>query len=190
MVEALGADYWKPVQCGIQEGTDRETVKGLVSHQTSEFHLEAYCLDHPFSPHHAARLSGQELDPNMVTLPATSRPLVVEAVGGILVPFRKSLLMLDLLTKWNSHWVIVSKNYLGSINHTLMTAEVLRKRNIPILGIIFNGDENPDSEQFILEYTGLTLLARIHPEPKIDPTTIKKYAELWKDKLQSKVRTM
>lgn len=94
--------------------------------------------------------------------------------------------MLDLLTKWDSHWVIVSKHYLGSINHTLMTVEVLRQRGIPIWGIIFNGAENADTENFILDYTKLPCLGHIEPEPSIDPNTISKYAALWKDKLQAK----
>ncbi|TXI38047.1 MAG: dethiobiotin synthase [Nitrosomonas sp.] len=187
LAEALGADYWKPVQWGTGAITDRETIKGLVSHPNVQVHPEAYSFDIAQAPHHISPLTGQELDPNKISLPITDRPLIIESTGGILVPFRRSLLMLDVLTKWESHWVIVSKNYLGSINHTLMTVEVLRQRQVPIWGIIFNGPEDPASENFILNYTGLSCLARLHVEPQIDPNTVKKYATLWKEKLKHKM---
>lgn len=190
MVQALAADYWKPVQCGLEPSTDRHTVRQLVTHESIECHPEAYLLEHPVSPHQAARMSGQELDPNKVSLPNTNRPLIIETAGGVMVPFRQSVLMLDLLTQWESHWVIVSKHYVGSINHTLMTVEVLRQRGVPIWGIVFNGSENPDSERFILEYTGLPCLARIQPEPEISQNTIQRYAAVWKTKLQSKMLTI
>ena len=118
MAEALGADYWKPVQWESGTISDRETVKSLVTHPEIRVHPEAYSFDMEMAPHRISPLTGQELDPNKVWLPNTTRPLIIETTGGILVPFRRSLLMLDILTRWESHWVIVSKNYLGSINHT------------------------------------------------------------------------
>lgn len=182
LTEALQADYWKPVQCGTEPETDTETVKRLISSGASRCHPEAYLLPHPTSPHQAARLSKITLDPTVVSLPCTDTPLVIETAGGVMVPFVDNLLMLDLLSKWDSQWIVVSKNYLGSINHTLMTVEVLQKRGLSILGIIFNGSTNLDSEQFILRYTKLPCLARLPMEEKISTQTIQKYATLWKKK--------
>lgn len=148
LTEALQADYWKPVQAGGLDFTDTDTVKSLVSNERSIFHPEAYSLKMAASPHKAAAAEGVEIDVKGMRLPATQNNLVVEGAGGLMVPLNKRYLVLDLVQQLGLEVVLVSRNYLGSINHTLLTAEVLRYRKIPVAGIIFNGEENATSEDF------------------------------------------
>jgi len=107
------------------------------------------------------------------------RPLIIESVGGVMVPLTKTHTTLDLFQTWMCKWVVVSRHYLGSINHTLLTLEVLKQRHIDIAGVIFNGEPNLDSEAAILEISQIPMLARLCPEKEFDKTTIHRYARLW-----------
>lgn len=176
----LQGDYWKPVQCGGDPEFDSVTVKNLVDLKYSCIHAPAYTLEAPFSPHHAARLENVTINPQSVTLPETSRPLIIEGVGGVLVPLTRTVTTLDLFSSWACQWVVVSKHYLGSINHTLLTIDALKQRGIPVLGIIFNGEPNLDSEEAILTIAQLPVLGRILPEQEINRKTIERYAAQWK----------
>jgi dethiobiotin synthetase len=183
LVEALKADYWKPIQSGNLERTDTQTVKNLVSQKASQFHQESYLLKEPLSPHHAARLEGIEVNPKRIERPLTNNLLVIEGVGGLMVPLNERTLMIDLLAGWNPKIILVSKHYLGSINHTLLSVEALKNRKMQIGGIIFNGQPNPDTENVIMEMTGLPVIGRLEHEKNINSETIKRYASLWKQQL-------
>jgi dethiobiotin synthetase len=180
LTEALHADYWKPVQAGALDFTDTDTVMSLVSNPTSVFHPEAYRLKMAASPHRAAAAEGIELDVHNIKLPLTENNLIVEGAGGLMVPLNKRFLMLDLVQQLGLEVVLVSRNYLGSINHTLLTAEVLRYRKIPVAGILFNGEENAASEDFIIKYTNLRRLPSIRQEADFCKETVSAYAEEFK----------
>lgn len=152
LVEALDADYWKPVQSGELDNSDTRRVQELAGAPGRHFHPEAYRLNHPLSPHAAARLDGVHIDAGALDLPRTQRPLVVELAGGLLVPLNDKLLNVDLVERWGLPVVLVCSYYLGSINHTLLSIECLRRRGIPLQGLILNGEPNPDSRAAILRF--------------------------------------
>lgn len=169
----LKGEYWKPIQCGE---SDSEVVKNWID---AFIHPPAYSLKTPLSPHHAARLENTIIHWESISVPQTSRPLIIEGVGGILAPLTTSTLSIDLFKSWNCQWVVVSKHYLGSINHTLLTINVLKQLGIPLLGILFNGECNPDSEEAILKIAQLPVLGRLYPEALINSQTIQRYAKQW-----------
>ncbi|SIR15651.1 dethiobiotin synthase [Pontibacter lucknowensis] len=177
LTEALQADYWKPVQAGGLDFTDTDTVKSLISNEKSVFHPEAYRLKMAASPHKAAAAEGIEIDVHGLELPETQNNLIVEGAGGLMVPLNKRYLVLDLVQQLGLEVILVSRNYLGSINHTLLTAEVLRYRKVPVAGIIFNGEENQTSEDFIIKYTGLRRLPSIRQEADFCQEAVAEYAK-------------
>ncbi|WP_411272796.1 dethiobiotin synthase [Daejeonella sp.] len=158
LVENLQADYWKPVQSGDLDYTDTDKVKELVSNTRSVFHPEAYRLTQPFSPHKSAELDGVQIDLKKIILPETENLLIIEGAGGLLVPLNDRDLMIDLIKKFDAEVVLVSQNYLGSINHTLMSAEILKSRNINLSVIIFCGDENANSEKIIAKHSNTKII--------------------------------
>ena len=177
LTEALQADYWKPIQCGSLELTDTERVKRLVESNQSVFHPEAYRLYTPASPHYAAEIEDVKINWGKLKLPETNNTLVIEGAGGLMVPFNlKGETMLDIAKNMDSEVVIVSRNYLGSINHTLLTLRVLRDSGIKILGLIFNGEPNPSSEDVILKTTRVPLLGRIKDEYEFTKDLITNYS--------------
>ena len=176
LTEALEADYWKPIQSGALDFTDTDTVRSLISTNKTVFHPETYRLNKPMSPHAAAEIDGVEIELSKFELPKTNNHLIVEMAGGIMVPLNNRETNLDLIKKLNIPVILVSKNYLGSINHTLLSVEILKLNNINIKGIIFNGQQNISSEDFILNYTKLDFLGRIDFEQNLDKNVVKKYA--------------
>lgn len=177
LTEALQADYWKPIQCGSLELTDTERVKRLVDSKQSFFHPEAYRLRTPASPHHAADVEDKKIHWGRLKVPETENTLVIEGAGGILVPINyKGETMLDMAKNWDLEVVIVSRNYLGSINHTLLTIKVLQESGVKVLGIIFNGETNASSEEVIIRSTGIKVLGRIKDEYEFTKGLIKEYA--------------
>lgn len=180
MCEALEADYWKPVQSGDCADSDAMRVRQLVSNKKSVFHPEAYCLNLPASPHHAAAAEGKKIELRKLRLPATENHLIIEGAGGILVPLNQNRLYADWVEQHNLPVVLVSRHYLGSINHTLLSVEALRARDINILGIVFNGDEEKPTEQILLRMTGLKMLGRVRNENKLSRKVISTYAKEFK----------
>ena len=176
ITEHLEADYWKPVQSGELDNTDTMKVIRLVSNSKTVFHTERFKLIQPLSPHASAEIDGIQIQLEDFKLPITSNHLVIEGAGGLMVPLNNKILIADLITHFASSVILVSRNYLGSINHTLLTVQELRRRNIPIIGIVFNGEHTPQSENFILQYTQLPLLFRVDMEEQIDKQTILKYS--------------
>jgi dethiobiotin synthetase len=172
LVEKLKADYWKPVQAGDLDNSDTLKVKSLVFNTVSVFHPEAYRLTQPYSPHKAAALDGIAIDEQQITLPQTNNQLIIEGAGGLMVPLNDHFLMIDLVKQLNAEVVLVSQNYLGSINHTLLSIEALKQHNIPVKGIIFNGEANSSTEDYILSYTGIKLLGSLSVLADINKQTV------------------
>jgi len=187
LCEILGADYWKPVQSGAQSGTDSETLATLLG-SDARIWPEAYCLQEPISPHAAAYLEGIEIEAAKLRFPKTRRPLIVEGAGGVHVPVNNHQTFLDLLQVWDIPVIIVSRNYLGSINHTLLTIEVLQQRGIPIAGLIFNGAATPLSEKVIASYSHLTVLGHVPEAPCVDRQFIQQQAAELGPELLMKLR--
>ena len=160
LTEKLKADYWKPVQAGELDNSDTMKVKSLVSNTQSVFHPETYALTEPFSPHKSAAIDGIEIDMQRFVLPKTDNNLIIEGAGGLMVPLNNQFLVINLIKKISVEVILVSQNYLGSINHSLLSIDALKQYQIPIAGIIFNGDSNSNSEEYILNYTGIKLLGR------------------------------
>lgn len=174
--EALNADYWKPVQSGLPRDTD--TVRTLITNRKSILHRERYLLNTPVSPHASARLDGVHISLDTFKLPETQNALIVEGAGGCMVPLNDNDLMIDLMVKLGLEIIVVSNHYLGSINHTLLSVEALKRRNLRIRGLIFNGDTNEESERVLLHHTALKCLLRIRKEPIINADIVRKYALL------------
>ena len=184
VVEALEADYWKPVQAGDLEFSDTDRVKSWISNERSVFHPSAYALKTPMSPHAAAELDGLRIEPGSIVEPVTSNDLVIEGAGGLLVPLNEENTILDLIRK-EYRTIVVSKNYLGSINHTLLTLDALRSRGLNVSGIIFNGEPVPSTERIIETMGKVQVIGRIGQEEIIDKSTVSKYAERFRTKLES-----
>lgn len=172
LVEKLKADYWKPIQSGDLDKSDSLSINSLISNNKTFIHKETYQLTQPFSPHKSAALDGITIDPEKFILPETSNTLIIEGAGGLMVPLNDQFLMIDLIKKLKAEVILVSQNYLGSINHTLLSIYTLKQHNIPIKGIIFNGKKDSYSEDFILQYSNLPLLGHIPEFDVIDKKAI------------------
>ena len=177
LCEAMQADYWKPVQAGDLKKSDRIKVNKLISNRNSKCWEEAYALPYAMSPHASAEKAGIEIDLNLIQLPPTNNNLIIEGAGGLMVPVKRNTLYIDLIKNFNAEVILISRNYLGSINHTLLSAEALMVRNIPVKGIIFNGNENEATESVILNMTGFKLLGRIDEGKIIDKFFVLEQAE-------------
>lgn len=177
LTNALKADYWKPIQSGDLDQGDAYWIQQWVKHPNLTIWPSTYRLSQPLSPHTAAELDGISIELNQFQKPASSNSLVIELAGGLMVPINDQQTNIDLIQSLNAPVILVSKNYLGSINHTLLSFEMLQQRGIPVLGIVFNGPENPSGEKFILNYTQLPLLLRVNEEPTINDIVIDHYAQ-------------
>ena len=163
---ALGADYWKPVQSGLEGETDSELVARLGGLPPEHIHPEAYRLSLPASPHLAAANENVAIQALALTPPATERALVIEGAGGLLVPLTPNLVFADVFRRWHLPVVLCARTSLGTINHSLLSIESLRARRIPILGIAFIGEANEDSEATIARIGEVRRLGRL---PLLDP---------------------
>lgn len=181
LTEALQADYWKPVQAGLEPTTDTGTVRSLVQNPVSCFWPERYRLQLPASPHAAAAAEGLTLRRTDFELPATTNHLLVEGAGGLLVPLAPGFLLADLAQQFALDVVVVSRNYLGSINHTLLTLEALQARGLRVRGLVFNGEPNPATEDFITRHTSVPLMPRIRPEAEVSPAVVSRYATQFRE---------
>lgn len=162
VVEALKADYWKPVQAGELDDLDSLWVRDFISNSTSVFHKERYLLSEPMSPHAAARIDGISIQLDDFKIPSTQNNLVIEGAGGLMVPLNDTGdMVVDLIEKVADEVILVSMNYLGSINHTLLSVELLKSRGLKITGILFIGESNLETEEIILKTTGLKCLGKI-----------------------------
>ena len=183
LTEALQADYWKPVQAGDLDYSDTHKVKDMVSNSKSVFHDESFALNHPMSPHAAAERDGVEISLEEFKIPKTENHMIIEGAGGLMVPLNRKDCIIDLIEDLGVEVVLVSRNYLGSINHTLLSVEALVSRGISIKGVIFNDEENIDTESVILKMTGLKCLGRIEMEEDLTQEVISKYASKFREVL-------
>lgn len=184
ITEALAADYWKPVQAGDLDNSDSHKVKRLVSNEKTVFHSNAFALNTPMSPHAAAAIDKVEVAANLIHRPRTTNDLVIEGAGGLLVPINETETILDLIQP-DDKIIVVSRHYLGSINHTLLTIEALKSRGLKCFGIIFNGDKNKSSEDIILKMSGAKFLGRIATEPYFDKNVVSEYAETFRSNIKA-----
>ena len=164
IAEAIHGDYWKPVQSGNLDFTDSDFIKEYTINCPA-IHSEEYVFPDPVSPFLAAKLDNKSIDVQHIRLPKTQNHIVVEGAGGLMVPLTENLLIKDLILRLQLPVILVSMNYLGSINHTLLSIEYLKQQNIPLAGIIFNGEPNIETENYILNYSRIRLLGKI---PKAD----------------------
>lgn len=182
ITQALEADYWKPIQAGDLENSDSHKIERYISNNTTVIHENSYKLNTPASPHLAAELDGITIDVKQIKEPKTKNHLVIEGAGGVLVPLNNTDCIIDLI-KNDYKVIVVSRHYLGSINHTLLTFEALKTRKIKVAGIIFSGDENKATEEIILSKTKAKLIGRIDNEPYFDQNVIQYYADLFRENL-------
>lgn len=175
MAEALEADYWKPVQAGDLDHTDSDRVKRLISNPKTVIHDSSYNLTSPMSPHAAAEIDGVIIDRDEIREPKTDRPLIIEGCGGLLVPFNESDTVLDIIMP-TYQVIVVSRHYLGSINHSLLTIFWLQQKGYDV-SVLFSGNPNPHTENIILHKTGVSLIGRIEEEETFDKAVVKRYAE-------------
>lgn len=183
LAEALHADYWKPVQTGSFFSTDAAKIKKYISNTDTVIHPESFVLKQYMSPHAAAELEGQQITLDKIVVPETSNTLIIEGAGGLMVPLNDKEFVVDIITKLNAQVVLVIQNYLGSINHSILSIDALKTRGIPVLGLIFNGAPHKLSEDIILSYSGLKCLGRINKESVISKEVVSKYAELFRENL-------
>lgn len=182
LVEKLRADYWKPVQSGDLDNSDTALVRSLVSNSRTMYHPEAYRLTQPFSPHKSAALDGIRIELSSIIIPETDNQLIIEGAGGLMVPLNEKDLMIDLIQKLDANVILVSKNYLGSINHTLLSAEILRMRNINISRVVFCGERDQSSEEVISRHLNKEII-HIPVFNNINKDRIREFASqlIWKE---------
>jgi len=182
IVESLEADYWKPIQAGDLDYSDTYKVKSYISNSKSQFFSNSYALNTAASPHLAAEIDRITINLKEIQEPKTENHLVIEGAGGIFVPLNENETIIDLIQP-DYKIIVVSRHYLGSINHTLLTIEAIQNRGFQVAGIIFSGSENKSTESLILNKTGIKCIGRINEEPYFDQNVIKEYADLFRDNL-------
>lgn len=182
ITQSLEADYWKPVQAGDLDNSDSHKIQRYISNNKTVIHENSYKLNTPASPHLAAEIDGITIDLKKIIEPSTDNHLIIEGAGGILVPLNDNDSIIDLI-KEDYKVILVSRHYLGSINHTLLTFEALKNRNIPVAGIVFSGDENKATEEIILSKTKAKFIGRIENEPYFDQNVIQYYADKFRNSL-------
>lgn len=163
---AVGASYWKPIQSGLASPTDSERVRTLSGLAANKILPEAYRFKAALSPHRAAELEGIKIDAAKIDPPAVDGTLIIEGAGGLMVPIKRELLFVDVFARWELPVILCARTALGTINHSLLSIEALQRRDIPVLGIAFIGDENADNERTICDLGGVKRLGRL---PWLDP---------------------
>lgn len=174
LCKALDADYWKPVQAGDLVNTDSHKIKKWSP--DTLIHPEAYRLTQPMSPHAAADIDEVTIQSSNLQIPTTKNPLVIELAGGLMVPMREDFLNIDWVAQTGLPVVLVTNYYLGSINHTLLSLNLLKSHHIPLVGLIFNGEKNPSTFDVIMHRSGAKCLLEIEREESINEEVISSYA--------------
>jgi dethiobiotin synthetase len=173
LTQALDGCYWKPVQAGLEDGTDAQTVARLAGLPAERVLPEVWRLRTPASPHLAAALDGVEIDADALTIPPCDHPLVIEGAGGALVPLNDRVLFADVFARWGVPTIVCASTRLGTINHSLLTLEALRGRGVAVAGVAFIGEANPSSEEAIVRFGEVKRLGRL---PRLDPLTPERLA--------------
>lgn len=172
LAQTLGADYWKPVQCGVADGTDVNEVRNLVTNTKCTFFPEAYSFAAPVSPHLAAAIEGRSISLSSFKLPETKNNLIIEGAGGMLVPLNDKDHVIKLANIFNAEVILVIRNYLGCINHSLLSIEYLLRNKYAIKGVILNGDFDPMVKQTITGYSDIPVLAEFTEMGKVNKEII------------------
>ena len=174
----LGASYWKPVQAGLEEESDSETVARLGGLPAHSILTEAYRLRTPASPHRAAEIDGVGIDAERLAVPHAAGPLIIEGAGGLMVPLTRDRTFLDIFARWRLPVVLCARTRLGTINHTLLSLEALRHRAIPVFGIAFIGDEQTETQRIIAAMGQVRILGRL---PRLDPLTPENLSQAFRE---------
>lgn len=185
LVQGLGAQYWKPVQCGLDDGAgDRERVQRWLQLPEERLLPEAYRFLDPVSPHWAAERAsddpnrlGAAIDPMRLGLPSSNGALVVETAGGLLVPLRRDLLQIEQIQSWGLPVLLVARSGLGTLNHTLLSLEALERRQIPVLGVLLNGPPHIDNPRTLAQLGRIPVLGCLSTLPTINAESL---AEQWR----------
>jgi dethiobiotin synthetase len=178
LADALDGFYWKPIQAGLDEETDSQTVMKLSGLAAERVLDEAYRLRTPASPHLAAEIDGVTIEHQNLEIAEKARPLVVEGAGGLMVPLTRSVTYIDLMARWRVPVVLCARTTLGTINHSLLSIEALRARGVEILGIAFIGEANVESERIIIEMGKVRRLGRLpHRVPLTRDTLREAFAD-------------
>ena len=188
LVQGLQATYWKPVQSGLEGGGDRNRVRQLLDLSDERMLPEAYAFSQPVSPHWASELDASPIDQRSLALPEHRGPLVVETAGGLLVPLTRNWLQIDQLAVWKLPIVLVARSGLGTLNHTLLSLEALRQRQLNVLGLILNGPPHADNPRTLEQLGRVPILAEL---PPLVPLTAGTLAMQWRQQgLGSKFRQL
>ena len=177
-VRGLKSFYWKPIQSGIETETDSQIILRLSEIKKEKILKEAYIFKRPVSPHWAAEIDEKKIDINLLKLPPTDGSLIVETAGGVMVPITRNFLQIDQIKKWDLPVIIVCRSSLGTLNHTLLTIEALKKRNIKILGLIVNGKKHFDNPKTLQEFSKLPIIAEFPRISNVDKNNLDK---LWQE---------
>lgn len=176
LVQGLQAQYWKPVQSGLEQGGDRQWLTQLLQLPKQRWIPEAYAFQAPVSPHWAAEQENCCIDPDQLSLPSTTEPLVVETAGGVMVPLSRNWLQIEQLERWQLPIVLVGRSGLGTLNHTLLTLEALRRRGLTVLGLVLNGPAHADNPRTLEQLGGVPVLAQL---PPLTPLTAESLDQQW-----------
>ena len=177
-VRGLNSFYWKPIQSGIESQTDSQTVETLSQVSKDKIIKEAYVFTKPLSPHWAAEKDQKTINFDKLKLPIVDGPLIVETAGGLMVPLTRNFLQIDQIKKWNLPVILVCKSSLGTLNHTLLSIEALKRRNIDILGLVVNGEKHLDNPKTLIEFSGIPIITEFPEIKKIDSNN---FDILWKE---------
>lgn len=176
LAEAWQADYWKPIQAGNLEQLETDYVQSLVTNSKTVIHPTQVFLKTPCSPHYAAQLDKMTIEPEKLTIPTSTNTLLIEGAGGLMAPLQQEFLILDLIKFWKLPVILVSRNYLGSINHTLLSLEVLKQHRVSVLGLVFTDTDAWNSMEYICRKSQLPLIGHIPHLAEITPQRISEVA--------------
>ena len=177
-VKGLNSFYWKPIQSGIELQTDSQTVEKLAQVSKEKIIKEAYVFSKPLSPHWAAEIDQKIVNFDKLRLPKVQDSLIVETAGGLMVPITRNFLQIDQIKQWNLPVILVCKSSLGTLNHTLLSIEALKRRNIEIFGLVVNGEKHLDNPKTLVDFSGIPLIAEFPYIPKVDSNNLD---ILWKE---------
>ncbi len=177
-VKGLNSFYWKPIQSGIELQTDSQTVGKLAQVSKEKIIKEAYVFTKPLSPHWAAEIDQKIINFDKLRLPKVQDSLIVETAGGLMVPITRNFLQIDQIKQWNLPVILVCKSSLGTLNHTLLSIEALKRRNIEIFGLVVNGEKHLDNPKTLVDFSGIPLIAEFPYIPKVDSNNLD---ILWKE---------
>ena len=177
-VRGLQSFYWKPLQSGIETETDSQSILRLSGIKKEKVLKEAYIFNEPVSPHWASELDGKKIDINTLKMPLIDDSLVIETAGGLMVPITRNFLQIDQIKKWDLPVIVVCRSSLGTLNHTLLSIEALKTRNIKILGLIINGEKHFDNPKTLREFSKLPIIAEFPRLSNIDKNNLDR---LWQE---------